>query len=88
MALVIKCDKVSENTDTGVFTAYYYVIDDTYPTLRLRETTVEGTTVANIETQLQAKFEKYKTKYDREQFLFNMGNAIAQTVMDAVNGGA
>jgi len=69
-----------------VYTAEFFVQDDTDPGNILAKTVVEGSNQAEIEDQLTLKYGKWKTKYDEQQNLMAIGNSVAQNVMDTING--
>lgn len=87
MALKIICDKVHEDETKGIFIGYFYVVDDTNPGTRLKETTVQGATQAEVQAALMKKYETWREIYDRQQLLTAIGNTVAQAVMDAVEVG-
>ena len=87
MALRIVCDQVQRDSSSGVYTGFFYVEDDANPGVRLKETTVQGSNQAEIQTELERKYSAWKTKYDQEQSLIQIGNDIAAAVIIAVDGG-
>lgn len=88
MAFVIKTDQVLKDTESGIYTVYYYVVDESFPSVRLAHTSVQGATQEEIRAQLQAKYEKFMAGNTNVQKanLLALADAIAQDVMTAVSG--
>lgn len=89
MALIITCDNVvqEEKGDPPVtwYTGYFSVHDDSDPTKMLEQTSIAGRNQTEIQDKLTTQFSNwYNNKYLPEQNIKNIGDTVAQNVMDAV----
>jgi hypothetical protein len=78
---MIKTDQISKNAKTGIYTVYYYVVDEADQNVRLKETVVQGTTQEEIKTQLKAKYEKFLETVKDKSPLKILADTIAQEVI-------